>query len=403
MRAPFEHPASSSSSASSRPGADPSAWSEVRDVLRNAVGGGIMAQLVQELLLCCCQGDASAVAGDSASRGGGGKSWGGLETARLAAKCLDALSSFAPGSSTWRRFLPGTFSGLFRAIRGVEMNSGIGKTSAPALSSIWLAASNTAVEASGRGEGFRTSSREGGGSGASKSVVAETCLSVLTKVLLMCAGMDPDVAVDSIPMLPRSSPPSRAAAILRSSGGAAGADGRPAKNSENPLVVLERMAKISNARAETEGRVEGSNGHIRSKSNSETPSKDTPVVKSRLTMPGLLAKSLSAKATPEDPAWEVQTSERLRILLPPLLAMCRLHPGWRVRCASAAFASALLAGSCGSEGVEWGTDAAKLGGEGAAERKEGLLGPLVPLLMEGLVGLAMDDMPQVGSKDLHLF
>lgn len=361
-----------------------------------------MAQLVQELLLCCCQGDASAVAGDAASRGGG-KSWGGLETARMAAKCLDALSSFAPGASTWRRFLPGTFSGLFRAIRGVEMNSGVGKTSAPALTSIWLAASTTA-ETSGRGEGFRTSSREGGGSGASKSVVAETCLSVLTKVLLMCADMDPNVAVDNISILPRSSPPpSRAAAIMGSSGGAAGTNDRAAKNNENPLVILERMAKVSNARAETEGRVKGSNGHISSESDRETPSKDTPVAKSRLTMPGLLAKSLSAKATPEDPAWEAQTSDRLRILLPPLLAMCRLHPGWRVRCASAAFASALLAGSCGCEGMEWGTDAAWLGGEGAAVRKEGLLGPLVPLLMEGLVGLAMDDMPQVGSEELRLF
>lgn len=368
-----------------------------------------MAQLVQELLLCCCQGDASAVAGDTASRGGG-KSWGGLETAHLAAKCLDALSSFASGASTWRRFLPGTFSGLFRAIRGVEMNSGTNKTSAPALTSIWLAASTTA-EAPGGGEVFRTSSRGGGSSGASKSVVAETCLSVLTKVLLMCAGMDTDVAADCISTLPRSSLASRAAAILGPSGGDAGAHGRATKNSENPLVILERMAKVSNAQVEAEGRVKGSNGHIRSESDRETPSKPAPMAKSRPTTPGSLAKSLSVKVTstsPEDPAWEAQTSDRLRILLPPLLAMCRLHPGWRVRCASAAFASALLAGSRvdgGSDEVEWGTNAAKLrlGGEGAAVRKEGLLGPLVPLLMEGLVGLAMDDMPQVRSEQLRLF
>ncbi|CAM9664891.1 unnamed protein product, partial [Ectocarpus sp. 13 AM-2016] len=60
LRAPFacewHHSSSSSSSSSS----NDSQWSEVRNDLKDAIGGGILAQLVQELLLCCQQGEESS-------------------------------------------------------------------------------------------------------------------------------------------------------------------------------------------------------------------------------------------------------------------------------------------------------------------------------------------------------
>ena len=371
-----------------------------------------MAQLIQELLLCCCQGGGekgsgklskSTTAGISTKQGGGA-SWGGLETARLAARCLDALCHFAPGASTWRRFLPGTFSGLFRAVRGMEMDAaadpgdgaiiGAVQASMPPLASISQVASTTAVTSGGqrlRG-GVRGSGGAGGG-GASKSVVAETCLAVLTKVLLMCAGEAPDIAVGGN-SLTRSTPPVRAvvgAGTGASNKGGAdfGGDSHANHVSENPLLVLQKLAMTSNARAAekvsgTPERAPVLAGHRKPGSDGGLPSTPTAVA-----------------VDVENSEWEAQASGRLRVLIPPLLTLCRLHPGWRVRRASAAFASALLIGSGGRVGgggrgnkVDGVYSGAKLGGEGSAP-EGGLLGPLIPSLMEALVGLAMDDMPQV--------
>ncbi|CAM9135207.1 unnamed protein product, partial [Scytosiphon promiscuus] len=116
------------------------AWAEVRKGFTDAAGGGVLAQLVQELLLCCQQVERAPAA---AARGGGPYSstpaastrvaagelatWGGPEEARAAARCLEALCSFSPGAAVWRPLLPGTFSGLFRTIRGVGVQAGPGR------------------------------------------------------------------------------------------------------------------------------------------------------------------------------------------------------------------------------------------------------------------------------------
>ncbi|CAM9135285.1 unnamed protein product [Scytosiphon promiscuus] len=39
--------------------------------------------------------------------------------------------------------------------------------------------------------------------------------------------------------------------------------------------------------------------------------------------------AVSSNASSRDPEWEARTSDRLRLLLPPLLAFCCLHSGWR--------------------------------------------------------------------------
>lgn len=361
--------------------ASSSAWSEVQDILRHAAGGGVLAQLLQELLLCC-------------QRGGEGAAGGRLGTPRGAAACLNALCSFASGSLMWRRFLPGTFSGLFRAIRG--LHGGSASSMAAGNGSVGERRSGNALEQGTMplllGGAPLGSSGRGGGESRSKSAMAETCLATLAKVLLMCAGVD-EQASSAVPVAG-----ARAASAARAGVGGEGPDGVGSKNGGdpsftnednvhggdgNPLLVLQQLAIASNAKGANSGSHEGYDG------NNNSAGSKTPI------------SSLGAKtaASEREESWEVQTSNRLRLLLPPLLAFCRLHPGWRVRRAAANFASSLLRGSTRSSGGMLdgadGTAEEEDGRGGGDGGNDGLLAPLAPLLVEALVGLALDDMLQV--------
>lgn len=496
-------------------GSSPGGWSEVRDVLRTVAKGGVLAQLLQELLQCCQQqgsttatrnnpgaavttttatgrtmkaasASAAAAAGSTSTTGsdasgGRGGGWGGAEEARAAAGCLDALCSFVGGGTVWRRFLPGIFSGLFRTIRGGVESSGFVHGSSlrtssisggaallppppPLLSSIYL--DPTTVLAVPGEKGVRGGGN-GGGGGGSKSAMAESCLSTLGKVLLMCAiapgqQRPPDSGhargVDDL-LLPKFS----SARQQWKEGVKGGASGMAAAGKEatatatgdqsegfklaagsntgrtgvasmttgasaprgnminddiektsdidNPLAVLQQLAATSNARAA--GGSDGSEDRSAKGGSTTPPPPPTPaaVAATKVPVAAKLSGPSSGRVRSGDPAgfpkspalqtrtggveveeggsalWEAQTSDRLQVLLPPLLAFCRLHPGWRVRRAAAELASSLLAGASG------GGSGSKRGGE------EGLLGALAPLLVEALVGLLLDGMSRVRGQE----
>lgn len=422
LRAPFD-PAQPASSAPSNNDADQSAWSGVRDTLRTAAGGGILAQLVQELLLCCQGGSAAGMpvasnADATAAAAGStevatGEGWGGAEAARAAAGCLDALCVFASGSDIWRRFLPGTFSGLFRAIRGMEVGtrSSAASGETPPLASISFTSLSSLVSAGG-------GTRGGGGGGGSNSALAEMCISILATVLLMCADGRPIATVPKMDVA--ASPPALGEVKKGHKAGAAGGsadlgsegvDCSADSAKDNPLAALQRLAIISNAR-ETGSGGGGTAGHPNSShtdagrsmhSDGVRPSTSAALSRSVSTPAGTVAAG-GGRGGSADSTWEADTSQRLCLLLPPLLAFCRLHPGWRVRRAAATFASTLLANGGRRQDVGLGeaervrkgssSGAGVESGRGGG-REGGLLGPLAPLLMEALVGLVMDDMPQV--------
>ncbi|CAB1113910.1 unnamed protein product [Ectocarpus sp. CCAP 1310/34] len=417
LRAPFacewHHSSSSSSSSSS---SNDSRWSEVRNDLKDAMGGGILAQLVQELLLCCQQGEESsppAANGAGASRravaaspgsGGGGRSrvWGGAEEARAAAGCLEALCSFTPGSSVWRRLLPGTFSGLFRTIRGIDSGRDVAGG---------MVLPSSVAQRGGDGR------RRGSGS---KSALAEVCLGTLAKVLLMCAGGDAAAVAAATRAATAGTCAARdPARVVKAGegidaavqGGTGGEPETSNSTSSNPLLALQRLAVTSNASARNPGNLAqpagtasaaaSPEGHHRSDNLSPTPPCQpgafAAAATSTTTSSAAAASAAAASATViavENPEWEARTSDRLRLLLPPLLAFCCLHPGWRVRRATAKLASDLLrAGGDGNEAASGGE-----AGRGSGEGKMGLLEPLTPLLMEALVGLLLDSMPQVSAE-----
>jgi hypothetical protein len=87
------------------------------------------------------------------------------------------------------------------------------------------------------------------------------------------------------------------------------------------------------------------------------------------------ATAVAATARDE---WAAGAVDRLKQLLPSLIGYCRHHASWRVRAALAAGASQLLQLSCSSSC--------------AVEFKQ-----LCPCLLQGLIGLLWDDMPQVGT------
>lgn len=414
LRAPFAcdwHHSSSS-------GSNDSLWSEVRNDLKEAMDGGILAQLVQELLLCCQQGEESsppAANGAGASRravaasaspgsGGSGRArvWGGAEEARTAAGCLEALCSFTPGSAVWRRLLPGTFSGLFRTIRGIHSGRDVAGG---------MVLPSSAAQRGGDGR------RRGSGS---KSALAEVCLGTLAKVLLMCAGGDAAAVAAATGAATAGVSAARdPARVVKAGDGInaavqSGTGGQPeSRNStdNDPLLALQRLAVTSNASARNPGNpaqpagtasaAASPEGHHGSASLSPDPPPQpgafAAVAASKTTSSAAVAASAAAAAATviavENPEWEARTSDRLRLLLPPLLAFCCLHPGWRVRRATAKLASDLLrAGGGGNEAASGGE-----AGRGRGEGKRGLLEPLTPLLMEALVGLLLDSMPQVGA------
>lgn len=420
LRAPFATEGySNNSSNSGHP-----AWSEVRNGLKDAVGGGMLAQLVQELLLCCQQGGVPSAAattaaatgtgqrslasggGDAtpntagAGRGGRARMWGGAEEARVAAGCLDALCSFAPGTTVWRRLLPGTFSGLFRAIRGIEVGSGLAGGSGDEAGGIGSA---LALGGSHGGSGSRPSGDGRRGGGGSKSALAEACLGVLGKVLLMCAGAGGAEAA------------SGAAASGQffdmdggSGRGGVGVGGMAetsnSNDTDNPLLALQRLAVSSNASSRTAGVAQDHTTAV-----AATASTASPAVRGQSgttlpkTAPSASAAAAAAAAAAviavEDPEWDARTSDRLRLLLPPLLAFCCLHPGWRVRRATANLAADLL--EAGGGGGDDGGSGRGEGGPMAQSKsggQSGLLKPLTALLVEALVGLLLDDMPQVGVE-----
>lgn len=266
--------------------------------------------------------------------------WGGPEEARTAARCLEALCSFSPGAAVWRRLLPGTFSGLFRTIRGVRGESGAGSGGGGTAPLGFIRAGPQGVLGGGRR----------GGGGGSKSALAEACLEILAKVLVMCCGGGEAAA---------AIPPSAAPGDSKD-------NTSTTTDSNNPLLALQRLAVNSNA--------------------SSRATQSEPTSTTSAGHPAGSTAAAAAAATViavDDPQWESRTSDRLRLLLPPLLAFCCLHPGWLVRRATARLASDLLLAGCKGGGE---------GGEG-----EGLLGPLAPLLMEALVGLLLDGMPQVSD------
>lgn len=380
------------------------------------VGGGLLAQLVQELLLCCQsdgEGAGGRLQGGDESIGGSGERMGGAGVARIAAGCLNALCSFTPAPDVWRRFLPGTFSGLFRAIRGMQVEAypaSARYADSPALTAI---SSKARV---GLGGGVA-----GGGvrRGGSKSALAETCLATLAKVLLMCGGSCPASSnLDlgrSDRQGPRLAPSVAPGAGIGATGGGAVRD----INDSDPLMVLRQLALTSNASVNA---ADGSGGDASGVNTTTRPSTgigstaagelllgNSGAIPSPANTTGglrLSATTLTGK-TDADLKWEIETSGRLRVLLPPLFAFCRLHPGWRVRRATAEFAASLLAGGGWRGDRNRSVDRNRGMGDGGdkdgngivvrgeGRREEGLLGPLTPLLMEALVGLFLDDMPQV--------
>lgn len=414
-----------------------SAWHEVRTVLQNAVGGGMLAQLVQELLLCCQQGEvadtAAAVAAGkvngtpvsssgsgssgnsattaSAMAGGGGeraRTWGGAEEARAAAGCLHALCSFAPDATAWKKLLPGTFSGLFRAIRGIEVGSGGGASNGD----------GTVLLFSPGASGFQASSPGGRRGGRSKSALAETCLGILAKVLLICADGENGTGSSSAASTPSIVVGGGDGAVGGGGdgdgvGGASATASKAGNNAkiDNPLLALQRLAVNSNASS----RSAAAHDDTAAAATAATPTgAHATVPEGRRRESGGLPSAHPSSGAPrgaafaaaviavDDPEWTERTSSRLRLLLPPLLAFCCLHPGWRVRCATASLASDLLrAGAGGGDGNEGATAGGKGGGLGGRGRGEGegrLLEPLAPLLMEALVGLLLDSMPQVSAR-----
>eukprot|EP00903_Cladosiphon_okamuranus_P012353 g11582.t1 len=421
LRAPFAAEAFDNNvSSNSQP-----AWSEVRNGLKDAVGGGMLAQLVQELLLCCQQGGVPPAAattaataetgkqalanggGDATTKtagaGGGGRArmWGGAEEARAAAGCLDALCLFTPDTTAWRRLLPGTFSGLFRAIRGIRVGSGLAGSGGDGPGGIG------ATLALGGSPGSSVSRASGGvsdggrGGGGSKSALAEACLGVLGKVLLVCAGGG------------RAEHASDAPASCRSFGvdGGRGRErmgvGGTAElsndtSTDNPLMTLQRLAMSSNASSRT---AEVAQDHMTGAAATASIASPVDRVQSEAPLPKATPSASAAAATAtaaviavEDPEWGARTSDRLRLLLPPLLAFCCLHPGWRVRRATAKLAADLLRTGCGDgdedrRGSGAGGPRVESGGGGGS----GLLKPLTALLVEALVGLLLDDMPQVSG------
>lgn len=411
------------------------------------MGGGVLAQLIQELVVCCQQGEvtdvaaaaaaatagaangfpASSISGRNAgmaalATGGVGETarmWGGAEEARAAAGCLHALCSFTPDATPLKKFLPGIFGGLFRAIRGVEVRSS-GAASSDDGGALLFGSVASGSQPLLLGEGRGGVADRGRRGGASKSALAEACLGTLAKILLICAdggaGADPSSAASS---------PSIVAVEDRGGGGGGsgddcmgGASGTVDKadinaRSGNPMLALQRLAVASNASSRSAAAQDGTaaaptaasigtttaSSEGRRRVDGGSPSAPLPNVAPQAAFgaPG---------SAVDDPEWAERTSHRLRVLLPPLLAFCRLHPGWRVRRAAANLASDLLRAGCGGGGGGRGHGnggGAGGGGVGAGgwrrgEGEERLLGPLTPLLMEALVGLLLDGMPQVGAR-----
>ena len=431
LRAPFSTEHGIKRSSSSQAG-----WFEVRNGLKDAVRGGMLAQLVQELLLCCQQGGVPAAAAATAAtttavaetkgkgaldnggtdatttaaaagRGRRAMMWGGAEEARAAAGCLDALCSFAPGTTVWRRLLPGTFSGLFRAIRGIEVGSGLSGDGSGAGG---IGSALTLGGGPGGSESQTTSRATGGardgrrGGGGSKSALAEACLAVLSKVLLMCAGGGgARVAFGAAASRQSVGVGDGSGGGGDGSGGEGGVGvGRRAETSgangaDNPLVALQQLAVSSNASSRTadtqDQAATASTASSTGRGQGEASLPKTTTSGASAASAAAAAAAAAAVIAVEDPEWEARTSDRLRLLLPPLLAFCCLHPGWRVRCATANLAADLLRASCG------GGDGGGSGAEAKSESGEesGLLKPLTALLVEALVGLLLDDMPQVGA------
>lgn len=434
-------PSSKSPSGSTLPSAvsdfDPSvvaAWEEVQHTLQTAVGGGLLAQLVQELLLCCQAGGggagAAADSGLTSSSGGKrGRIVVGGQAARAAAGCLDALCSIASDTQVWRRFLPGTFSGLFRAIRGIEVKcapSAEGSAAASAATTVppglsFLSDQETAIQKA------RYTGASGSSTGRSKSALAEVCLATLAKVILICAGTG-DAGARIKPL--ETGRDTEVNVAAGSSSGNEDGTRRNVAHGDDPLLVLQRLALMSNSATRSSEADEGESVSKRTSSVGGFPVVSTvsprnPVGSSwgsAATHPQAAIYQQKMKRTPNSrkEGWERETSGRLRLLLPPLLAFCRLHAGWRVRRAAASFASSLLVAgggvgdwdAGGSGKKDHGTESGKGDDEesvasrmpGAApaigERAkpggdEGLLEPLKPLLIEALVGLVLDDMPQV--------
>ena len=436
LRAPFATAEGLTNNTSARN--SQSAWSEVRDGLKNAVGGGMLAQLVQELLLCCQQGgvapfaatplatkagkravanggggggsggSTARTAGAAAGVGGRARMWGGAEEARAAARCLDALCSFAPGTTVWRRLLPGTFSGLFRAIRGIEVGSGlsgggVGGGAGSAGSALALgggpSGSGSRAPADGVGDGGR-------GGGGSKSALAEACLGVLGKVLIMCAGVGGYEAASGAAAGGQrfGADDSRGSGVA---GVGAGDETPNSDDTDNPLMALRRLAVSSNASIRT-AEAQDPAARAATASPGDLDGRDASLPKTAPSASGTAAAAAAAAAAAtviavDDPEWDARTSDRLRLLLPPLLAFCCLHPGWRVRRATADFAADLLRAGCssgggGDGGGERGADGPAA--EGRSGGQSGLLRPLAALLVEALVGLLLDGMPQVGGANM---
>jgi hypothetical protein len=91
--------------------------------------------------------------------------------------------------------------------------------------------------------------------------------------------------------------------------------------------------------------------------------------------------AVTAIATAKQDAWAAGAVDRLKQLLPSLIDYCRHHASWRVRAALADGASQLLQLSCSSSGSSC-----------AVEVKQ-----LCPCLLQGLIGLLWDDMPQLAT------
>jgi hypothetical protein len=91
------------------------------------------------------------------------------------------------------------------------------------------------------------------------------------------------------------------------------------------------------------------------------------------------ATATAAHSTGKQDAWAAGAVDRLKQLLPSLIDYCRHHASWRVRAALAVGASQLLQLSCSSSSC-------------AVEFKQ-----LSPCLLQGLIGLLWDDMPQVAT------
>lgn len=381
-----------------------------------------MGQLVQALLVCCqvSGGRASGSRGPSAQSDNRVARAGrrvGIEESRLAARCLCSLSSFAPDVGIWRRFLPGTFSGLFRTIRvmGAPSPGGAspGSLQTPALTAIPFRSTL------GITSGIVNPSRGG------NSILIETCLAVLTKVLLLCASEGAAVAATEADRSLRSR---RADTVSSSSSVDRGAaDG--AKSGEggsgDPLLVLQRLALTSNSKASAASNSSGkSRPGVKPEEVSAVakglPGKDLGPSKSSFDAAatigtGSRTEIIARQTKHTRTSWTKETSNRLRALLPSLLAFCRLHPGWRVRRGAAQFASSLLRPLSGGD-WSWdrGKDRRQAGRRelDATERSSGLmsaedddqgqrgglLGSLTPILVEALVGLVLDDMLQVCSS-----